>query len=120
MYMDEILNGVALEECMLTLEELAQSCAVEPQWVIARVEAGLLGYVTVTTDRAADADTEESESAIAELAAMRFASAELARARRLAELERDMDANPELAALVVDLIEEVQHLRRQLRAAGMR
>lgn len=117
MYMDEILNGVALEECMLTLEELAQSCAVEPQWVIARVEAGLLGYVTVTTG--SDADVEESETAIADLAAMRFASAELARARRLAELERDMDANPELAALVVDLIEEVQSLRRQLRAAGI-
>lgn len=119
MYIDEVLNGVVLEECMLTLEELAQSCAVEPQWVITRVEAGLLGYITVTTENDAGVDRDENEAAIADLAAMRFASAELARARRLAELERDMDANPELAALVVDLIEEVQRLRRQLLAAGM-
>ena len=45
--------------------------------------------------------------------------AELARARRLAALERDFDANPELAALVADLIEEVARLKRRLKAAGL-
>ncbi|MGH8767413.1 MAG: MerR family transcriptional regulator, partial [Burkholderiales bacterium] len=50
---------------------------------------------------------------------LRFVSADLARARRLAALERDFDANQELAALVVDLIEEVGRLRAQLRAAGL-
>lgn len=108
MRMDEILNGIALETCNLSVEELAQSCAVEPQWVIARVQAGLLGYIS--ENNAIDAN---------DIVLMRFASAELARARRLAELERDMDANPELAALVVDLIEEIQRLKRQLRAAGI-
>jgi chaperone modulatory protein CbpM len=34
-------------------------------------------------------------------------------------IERDFDANPELAALVVDLIEEVGRLKGRLRAAGI-
>ena len=43
---------------------------------------------------------------------MRFTSAQLLRARRLADIERTFEANEELAALVVDLIEEVERLRR--------
>ncbi len=87
------------ESSALTLEELAAACAVEPHWVVERVEAGFIGdFAAVTRTR------------------WRFASAELVRARRLAALERQMDANPELAALVADLIEEVQTLRKRLRA----
>jgi chaperone modulatory protein CbpM len=87
------------ESSTLTLEELAAACAVEPGWVVERVEAGFIGdFAAVTRTR------------------WRFASAELVRARRLVSLERDMDANPELAALVADLIEEVQTLRRRMRA----
>jgi chaperone modulatory protein CbpM len=88
------------ESSSLTLEELAAACAVEPAWVVERVEAGFIGGL------AAVARTR-----------WRFASAELVRARRLVSLERDMDANPELAALVADLIEEVQTLRRKVRAS---
>ena len=87
------------ESPSLSVEELAAACAVEPGWVVERVEAGYIG------DFAAVARTR-----------WRFASAELVRARRLASLERDMDANPELAALVADLIEEVQALRKRMRA----
>jgi chaperone modulatory protein CbpM len=42
---------------------------------------------------------------------VRFTSVHLVRARRLAEIERTFEANDELAALVVDLIEEVERLR---------
>lgn len=101
MTLNEILTGIVLDEAMLTLDELARACAVEPRWVEVRVEAGLL--------RCAGGAASE----------WRFASAELARARRMAALERDFDANEELAALVVDLIEEVQRLRARLRAAGL-
>lgn len=97
---DEVLTGAVLDEVTLSLDELARACAVEPQWVVVRVEAGLLGCVRGSTDE------------------WRFASAELLRARRLAALERDFDANEELAALVADLIEEVQRLRAQLRVAN--
>ena len=89
------------DDAPLSLEDLARACAVEPQWVVERVEAGLIGefaHVSRTT--------------------WRFAGAHLLRARQMAALERDMDANPELAALVADLTEEVRRLRLRLRALG--
>eukprot|EP01133_Synstelium_polycarpum_P006666 gene6667-7749_t len=48
------------------------------------------------------------------LTAWRFTSLDLVRARRLREIESVFDANAELAALVVDLSEEVARLRRRL------
>jgi chaperone modulatory protein CbpM len=101
MAQDDILTGVLLDEVALTAEDLARACAVESRWVAERVEAGLLGSASVKTVE------------------WRFVSADLARARRLAALERDFDANQELAALVVDLIEEVGRLRGRLKAAGL-
>lgn len=98
----EVVIGVVLDEVTLDLDELAQACAVESVWIVERVEAGLLGVISH-----------------AQLSGWRFSSAELARARRLAALERDFDANPELAALVADLIEEVARLKARLRAAGL-
>ena len=88
-----IFSGVLLEEVALDVEQLSRACAVEPQWVVERVEAGLLECIVVAPS------------------ARRFASAALLRARRRRALERDFDANPELAALTVDLIEEVERLR---------
>lgn len=75
----------------LSVEELASACAVTCEWIERHVEGGLI------------------EVASAE--AMRFTSAQLLRARRLADIERTFEANDELAALVVDLIEEVERLR---------
>ncbi|MFA7505632.1 MAG: chaperone modulator CbpM [Burkholderiaceae bacterium] len=100
MAQDRVLTGIVVDEETLTVDELAQACAVERRWVRARVEAGLLGTTVV-----------------GQVQEWRFASAELARARRLVALERDFDANEELAALVADLIEEVERLRAQLRGA---
>jgi chaperone modulatory protein CbpM len=100
----DILRGVVLEESALTIDELAQACRVERRWVVERVEAGLLGGASTTT-------TTTTTTVSAEL---RFSSPELMRARRLLSIERGFDANPELAAFAVDLIEEVDRLRRQL------
>ena len=93
---DNLLSGSLLEEHALDIQELASACAVGPEWVIERVQAGLLSC----------ASTSGGE--------MRFASAHLIRARRIATTERTFEANQELAALVADLIEEVEQLRRQL------
>ena len=89
------VDAVLIDEETLDLQELALACAVPPNWVVERVEAGLLAC---------------------ELSAgeMRFASAHLVRARRMVTTERCFDANQEVAALVADLIEEVEQLRRQL------
>lgn len=99
MSLRKIVTGVVLDEVTLDRGELAQACSVEVLWVVERVEAGLLG---------------------SSAQAARFSSAELQRARRLLAIERDFDANPELAALVVDLIEEVAQLKNQLKLAGLR
>jgi chaperone modulatory protein CbpM len=96
------LNGVLLDDVALTLEELARACDVEPDWVVRRVQAGILGgqaTVQVTT--------------------WRFRSGDLLRARRLLRVERDFDADEELAALVVDLGEEVHRLRARLHTLGL-
>lgn len=97
---DDAARGELIDEAALTLEELARACAVEADWVIARVESGLLAdgshYVT----------------------RQRFTSRDLTRARRLRRVERDFEAEPELAALVADLLEEVERLRTRLRAMG--
>ena len=86
----------------LTLDELACACNVEPSWVVRHVEAGVLGDVTV------------------EVTEWRFRSNDLARARRLLHLERDFDANEELAALVLDLADEIRRLRGRLHALGLK
>ena len=93
------VDAVLIDEETLDLQELASACAVPPTWVMERVEAGLLACYS--------SDGE-----------MRFASAHLVRARRMVTTERRFDANQEVAALVADLIEEVEQLRRQVHAAG--
>jgi chaperone modulatory protein CbpM len=96
-----VLEATALEDACLSLEQLASACASTPDWVIHRVEEGILSCATTT------------------VAAWRFSSRDLDRARRVRALERDFDASPELAALVADLQEEIAALRRRLRRAGL-
>lgn len=95
------VDAVLIDEETLDLHELASACAVPPTWVVERVEAGLL------TSSISGGE-------------MRFASAHLVRARRMVTTERCFDANQEVAALVADLIEQVEQLRRQLPATAKR
>jgi len=80
-----------VDEDGLSIEELASACAVTCEWIERHVQGGL-----IEVDRTVGT---------------RFTSVQLVRARRLADIERTFDANDELAALVVDLIEEVERLR---------
>jgi chaperone modulatory protein CbpM len=95
------VDAVLIDEETLDLHELASACAVPPTWVVERVEAGLLECSTFGGE-------------------MRFASAHLVRARRMVTTERCFEADQEVAALVADLIEEVEQLRRQLQASAKR
>ena len=88
--------GQLLDEHALTVQELAQACGRVPEWVLARLEAGVI----------------EAHSASA--GAHYFTSTTLVRARRIAQLEATFDADPYLAALTTDLIEEVALLRQRL------
>ena len=94
--------ALLLDETRLTLEELAASCAVTREWVIEHVQAGVL---------LAEPDADPAN--------WHFTSRELLRTRKMYDIERYFDANPELAGLVTDLFEEIDHLRTRLRRAGL-
>ena len=100
---EKVINGVLLEQSALTLEELAQACEVEMEWVVAHVQTGIL-----------------LEDAPEDREVWRFSSADLVRARRLLQIERDFEANDDVAALVVDLSDEIRRLRCKLNTAGLR
>ena len=100
MHNSEIMIAAVLEEVSLTLEQLAALCAVEPDWVLQHIEEGLL-----TATKLGDSE-------------WCFSSVELTRAKRIVTIERNFDALPELAALVADMQEELDSLRRQLRKVG--
>jgi chaperone modulatory protein CbpM len=101
--MGQTLSGVLLDEVALTLDELAHAVAVEPDWVVRHVRAGTLG----------------GEIDVVEVTHWRFRSGDLVRARRLLRVERDFDANEDLAGLVVDLGDEIRRLRARMRALGI-
>lgn len=91
------VTGEVLVGAVFSAQELARACGMPSDWVLARVDAGVL-----QGDISGDA--------------WRFDGITLIRARRLAQLEATFDADLQLAAVTVDLIEEVQRLKRQLGA----
>jgi chaperone modulatory protein CbpM len=86
-----------LEDVALTLDELCATCAVTREWVVTRVEEGLLPLAPGAPDE------------------WRFGVRQLRRAREMRRIEQSFDAAPELAALVADLLEEIEALRARLR-----
>lgn len=100
--MTQQLIGLLLDDARLTLDELAASCTVSREWIIEHVHAGVL--------LAGHAPHPEQ---------WLFSARDVLRTRRLSGLERDFDANPELAGLVADLFDELERLRVRLRRAGL-
>jgi len=98
---EDILTGYLMEDSWLTLEQVAAACSVEPAWLMRHIEEGLFPHA-------------ESVAGV-----WRFSGASLVRARRMRQMERDFDAVPELAALVADLLDEMDALRGQLRRVGL-
>lgn len=94
-----------LGEGALDLQDLARHCQRNTAWVVERVQTGVLYCENEPAGDAADAQAQ-----------WRFSGHMLVRARRIAHLEHSFDADPQLAALTADLIEEVQMLRRKLQA----
>lgn len=102
MQQSELIVATVLEGHCLTIEQLSLLCNVEPDWIVRHADEGLLPAVV-----------DESNGWL-------FSQVALHRARRMAQIERDFDAVPELAALVADLQEELESLRRQLLYNGDR
>ena len=88
------------DDACLSVEELCSVCALEREWLVLRVREGLIPAT-------GSADTD-----------WRFTTTTLARVRRMREIERTYDAAPELAALVADMLEELDTLRARLRRSG--
>jgi chaperone modulatory protein CbpM len=98
---DDIVSGSLMEDSWLALEQVAAACRVEPAWLLRHLEEGLF---------------PQAESVAG---TWRFSGVCLLRARRMRQLERDFDAVPELAALVADLLEEMDALRAQIPRSPM-
>jgi chaperone modulatory protein CbpM len=93
---------VLIDECWLDTAQLCRLAGVSEAWLHERV---MLGVLQVHAHDGPDA--------------WRFDAAGLRRVQRLAGLERDFDAVPELAALVADLEHELAQLRALLRRRGV-
>jgi chaperone modulatory protein CbpM len=94
---EEIVIGTLLDESWLTLEQVAATCQVETDWLQRHIDEGLVPQL-------------ECVDGI-----WRLSGGVVARIRRTRQMERDFDALPELAALVADLLEEMDELRAQIR-----
>ena len=99
---NEILTGsVVGDEGVLALEELARACGTEAEWIVELVAVGVL----------APQGRETPD--------WRFRAADLTCARRVARLQRDFGATIESAAVMIDLLHQIDQLRARLRQAGL-
>ena len=92
------VTGVVVEEAIeFTLFELSRACRVESAELVAFVEEGVL---TPSGDK---------------LQHWRFGQTSLRRARLAVRLARDLELNPPGTALVLDLLDQIESLKSQLR-----
>ena len=95
---DQALPGAIFEESeLLTVRDLSRMCAVDERHIVEFVEEGVLSVVEITA-------TE-----------WYFTGAALRRARMALRLERDLELNLAGVALALELMEELESLRRARR-----
>ncbi|MEA3133950.1 MAG: chaperone modulatory protein CbpM [Gammaproteobacteria bacterium] len=91
------LSGEIFEEyALLSIEELSRLCAVDKTYIVELVEEGVLSVTEVASE-------------------WRFAGAALRRARTALRLQRDLEINLPGVALALELMEEIEELRRELK-----
>ena len=94
----QVLAGVIFEEsAVLTVKDLSRMCAVDERHIVEFVEEGVLHAAETTT-------TE-----------LHFTGAALRRVRLALRLERDLELNLPGVALALELMEELEQLRRELK-----
>jgi chaperone modulatory protein CbpM len=93
------LSGAIFEEStVLTVKDLSRMCAVDERHIVEFVEEGVLSVVEVNT-------TE-----------WHFSGSALRRARLALRLEHDLELNLAGVALALELMDELESLRRELKA----
>jgi len=97
-----IAIGVSLvDEHALPLDALAAASGTDADFIRQLVDEGLLRPAV-------------------EQPVWRFGGEELARVRRIRRLQRDFEANLQSVAVMLDLLDEIDRLRRALHRAGLR
>jgi chaperone modulatory protein CbpM len=98
-----VVHAVLIEEeVQFTLVELSRACRADSEQLVELVHEGVLNP--------SGHDPQE----------WRFGDTSLRRARRALSLTRDLELNAAGAALVLDLLDEIEALRSRLRRAGGR
>lgn len=93
-------TGAVIEDDSLTLGQLCRACGAHADWVISLVEESII------------------EPAGEEMRLWRFSGASLVRARSALRLQRDLGINLAGIALALDLMEELENLRAQIKITG--
>ena len=93
---DNVLSGEIFDDyTLLNVDELSRLCAVERTFIIELVEEGVLDVIEVAPE-------------------WRFSGTALRRARTASRLQRDLQINLPGVALALELLDELEHLRRAL------
>jgi chaperone modulatory protein CbpM len=96
---DNALNGTLLDHssAILSVQDLSRICDVDEAHIVEFVQEGVLNVTQVRSE-------------------WHFTGDALRRARLAVRLQRDLELNLAGVALALDLLEELQALRRQLEA----
>ncbi len=99
----QTLTGLILDEdCTFTLDELSIACSVRTEYIIELVDEGIV--------EPAEQQREQQHWS--------FTGKSLLRARKARRLQQDLGINLAGAALVLDMMEEIEQLRERLRRLG--
>jgi len=90
-------TGTVIEDDSLTLEQLCRACDVHADWVISLVEESII------------------EPQGDEIQRWRFSGTSVVRVRSALRLQRDLGVNLAGIALALDLMEELESLRTELK-----
>ena len=102
-----ILTGMVVDEsAKFSLTELSHACNVSEQWLLTLVDQGVLEPLLPEQQAHGQAIQDQSQ--------WRFQGTCLQRIRVAHRLEIDLGVNPAGAALAMELLEEVEALRRRL------
>ena len=93
-------TGTVIEEDSLTLGQLCRACDVHADWIISIVEESII--------------EPQGEN----IRLWRFSGKSMLRARSALRLERDLGVNLAGIALALDLMEELENLRAQMKTLG--
>ena len=103
------LQGTIVDEStLLSIEDLCRICSIERNHVVEYVEEGVLEVAVMEVAATAAAAIDTSE--------WRFRGGALRRARTALRLQRDLELNLVGVALALDLMDEIELLRREINA----